>query len=178
MDAFLRRKLAPQTSQVMQSCGNSLQVAVDDRERPAKKRRLSNDTQSDTEIRSAREPEGADSVDSPLVTDLEFLGDNNDGPGSGLEGAFVDIGPGTEVIESDAESQLKENSDTSKSRRWIKGQSSIYVDAFNLALDTVLEDESHLFDERERRVFDEWKGLDYQSQYLCASLFEPETFRI
>ncbi|KAH6628028.1 VRR-NUC domain-containing protein [Chaetomium tenue] len=35
-------------------------------------------------------------------------------------------------------------------RQWVRGKSSIYVDAFNLALDTVLEDESHLFDVEER----------------------------
>lgn len=49
---------------------------------------------------------------------------------------------------------------------WIKGRSSIYVDAFNLALDTVLEEETKLFDGRELDVFNQWKALDYESQYL------------
>lgn len=49
---------------------------------------------------------------------------------------------------------------------WEKGKSSIYVDAFNLALETVLEEESHLFDEAELHVFNEWKELAYESQYL------------
>lgn len=49
---------------------------------------------------------------------------------------------------------------------WQKGRSSIYVDAFNLALETVLEEESHLFDEAELHIFNEWKGLAYESQYL------------
>lgn len=51
-------------------------------------------------------------------------------------------------------------------REWVKGKSSIYVDAFNLALETVLEDESHLFDEKEMKVFAEWRGLGYEAQYL------------
>jgi fanconi-associated nuclease 1 len=51
-------------------------------------------------------------------------------------------------------------------RMWVKGRSSIYVDAFNLALETVLEDESHLFDEKELAVFDQWKQLDYETQFL------------
>lgn len=51
---------------------------------------------------------------------------------------------------------------------WVKGRSSIYVDAFNLALDTVLEEEAKLFDERELGVFDQWKSLDYEAQYLYA----------
>lgn len=55
-----------------------------------------------------------------------------------------------------------------ETRQWIRGRSSIYVDAFNLALDTVLEDEAHLFDSKERRVFDDWKSLVYEAQYLSV----------
>jgi Fanconi-associated nuclease 1 len=51
-------------------------------------------------------------------------------------------------------------------RQWVRGKSSIYVDAFNLALDTVLEDESHLFDAREMSVFGQWRRLSYEAQYL------------
>jgi Fanconi-associated nuclease 1 len=51
-------------------------------------------------------------------------------------------------------------------RTWVRGKSSLYVDAFNLALDTVLEDESHLFDEAETDVFRLWRELSYEAQYL------------
>lgn len=51
-------------------------------------------------------------------------------------------------------------------RTWTRGKSSIYVDAFNLALETVLEDEGHLFDEAEQEVFAQWRLLDYEAQYL------------
>lgn len=51
-------------------------------------------------------------------------------------------------------------------RKWVQGKSSIYVDAFNLALETVLDEESHLFDEAETRVFEEWRALSYEAQYL------------
>lgn len=51
-------------------------------------------------------------------------------------------------------------------RKWVPGRSSIYVDAFNLALDTVLEDESHLFDEAENALFQYWRDLSYEAQYL------------
>ena len=54
------------------------------------------------------------------------------------------------------------------SRQWVRGKSSIYVDAFNLALDTVLEDEAHLFDDKEKRAFDQWRGLGYEAQYLSV----------
>jgi fanconi-associated nuclease 1 len=51
-------------------------------------------------------------------------------------------------------------------RRWVRGKSSIYVDAFNLALETVLEDEGHLFNEAEMAVFEVWRALSYEAQYL------------
>jgi Fanconi-associated nuclease 1 len=56
------------------------------------------------------------------------------------------------------------------SRNWITGRSSIYVDAFNLALGTVLEDEGPLFDNAEKEIFDQWKSLDYEAQYLSVLL--------
>lgn len=49
---------------------------------------------------------------------------------------------------------------------WIKGRRSIYVDAFNLALDTVLEEEKQLFNEQELAVFQLWSELDYEAQYM------------
>lgn len=63
-----------------------------------------------------------------------------------------------------------------ETRQWVRGRSSIYVDAFNLALDTVLEDESHLFDSKERRVFDDWKSLAYEAQYLSVVALTDEAW--
>ena len=57
------------------------------------------------------------------------------------------------------------------SRSWERGRSSIYVDAFNLALATVLEEEGHLWNDAERRIFDEWDELIYDAQYLYVKLF-------
>ncbi|ESZ99573.1 hypothetical protein SBOR_0046 [Sclerotinia borealis F-4128] len=60
-------------------------------------------------------------------------------------------------------------------KTWERGKSSIYSDAFNLALETVLEDEGHLFDEKEMEVFKQWRELDYESQYLYVRLFLRKT---
>ncbi|KAK3311129.1 VRR-NUC domain-containing protein [Chaetomium strumarium] len=57
----------------------------------------------------------------------------------------------------------------------VRGKSSIYVDAFNLALDTVLEDEAHLFDDKEKYVFEQWRALGYEAQYLYVRLFLRKT---
>ncbi|KAI9834698.1 MAG: hypothetical protein M1826_000101 [Phylliscum demangeonii] len=62
-------------------------------------------------------------------------------------------------------------------RPWVKGRSSIYVDAFNLALDTVLADEAHLVDEAEQAVFRCWRELSYEAQYLYVRLFLRKTSR-
>lgn len=60
-------------------------------------------------------------------------------------------------------------------RKWVRGRSSIYVDAFNLALQTVLEDEGHLFDDAEHAVFRYWQELAYEAQYLYVRLFLRKT---
>ncbi|KAI1083161.1 VRR-NUC domain-containing protein [Whalleya microplaca] len=62
-----------------------------------------------------------------------------------------------------------------ESRKWVRGKNSIYVDAFNLALGTVLDEESHLFDEKERHIFDQWNALNYEAQYLYVRLFLRKT---
>ncbi|KUI60895.1 hypothetical protein VP1G_08076 [Cytospora mali] len=70
-----------------------------------------------------------------------------------------------------ADSKTNLSSSDSDNRTWVRGRSSIYVDAFNLALDTVLEDEAHLFDENEMAIFEQWRSLDYEAQYLYVRLF-------
>ncbi|KAF1837512.1 hypothetical protein BDW02DRAFT_518837 [Decorospora gaudefroyi] len=60
-------------------------------------------------------------------------------------------------------------------RAWVRGKSSLYVDAFNLALDTVLDEESHLFDEAETEVFRVWRNVGYEAQYLYVRLFLRKT---
>ncbi|RDA84208.1 hypothetical protein CP532_0258 [Ophiocordyceps camponoti-leonardi (nom. inval.)] len=74
------------------------------------------------------------------------------------------------------EYELIKSQQTDGESKWARGKSSIYVDAFNLALDTVLEQESELFDEREKEVFEQWRGLDYESQYLYVRLFLRKTW--
>ncbi|RMD39705.1 hypothetical protein DV735_g5428, partial [Chaetothyriales sp. CBS 134920] len=70
--------------------------------------------------------------------------------------------------------------ESSKAAQSILGEhehhrSSIYLDAFNLALDTVLDEERHLFNESELRVFEKWAALDYEAQYLYVRLFLRKT---
>ncbi|KAI1808363.1 VRR-NUC domain-containing protein [Daldinia bambusicola] len=61
------------------------------------------------------------------------------------------------------------------SRKWVRGKTSLYVDAFNLALSTVLGEESHLFDEKEMHIFDQWGKLSYEAQFLYVRLFLRKT---
>ncbi|KAI5289450.1 hypothetical protein KEM52_000785, partial [Ascosphaera acerosa] len=60
-------------------------------------------------------------------------------------------------------------------RFWRKGQSSIYVDAFDMTLDEVLESEQYLFDEPELALFDQWRTLSYGARFLYVRLFLRKT---
>lgn len=98
-----------------------------------------------------------------------------------LESALPSIGTGKEAIEAyEAFKASQEDGpegaeDRLKDRSWVRGKSSLYVDAFNLALDTVLEEECHLFDEAETEVFRTWRELNYEAQYLYVRLFLRKT---
>jgi Fanconi-associated nuclease 1 len=88
-----------------------------------------------------------------------------------LEIALPQVSTDQEAIAEYEEFRASQNGTEAISTRldgrdWVKGKSSIYVDAFNLALETVLEEESHLFDEAERALFEYWKTLSYEAQYL------------
>lgn len=97
-----------------------------------------------------------------------------------LESALPPVKTGEEAIEeyeafkASHEDNTGSAEDRLEKRAWVRGKSSLYVDAFNLALDTVLDEESHLFDEAETEVFKIWRGLSYEAQYLYAC-FQPDT---
>lgn len=99
-------------------------------------------------------------VDGPRPTDFENAMAPTDGGTKAIEEY--------EAIKSSQASAEDEDTAEKAPPRWVKGRSSIYLDAFNLALDTVLEEESHLFDDKENEVFRQWRGLDYEAQYLCV----------
>lgn len=89
-----------------------------------------------------------------------------------LESALPPVKSGEEAIQeyeafkASQEENANDAGERLEKRAWVRGKSSLYVDAFNLALDTVLEDESHLFDGAEMEVFRIWRDLDYEAQYL------------
>jgi Fanconi-associated nuclease 1 len=98
-----------------------------------------------------------------------------------LESALLPIKPDAEAIEeyeafkASQEDKTEGAEERLKDRAWVRGKSSLYVDAFNLALDTVLEEENHLFDEAETEVFRIWRDLNYEAQYLYVRLFLRKT---
>ncbi|KAM6537027.1 hypothetical protein FALCPG4_002986 [Fusarium falciforme] len=106
-------------------------------------------------------------VDGPQPTDLENAMAPTDGGTKAIEEY--------EAIKSSQASAEDEDTNEKAQPLWVKGRSSIYLDAFNLALDTVLEEESHLFDDKENEVFRQWRGLDYEAQYLYVRLFLRKT---
>ncbi|EMD63028.1 hypothetical protein COCSADRAFT_119971 [Bipolaris sorokiniana ND90Pr] len=102
-------------------------------------------------------------------------------PKTDLESALPDVKIDDDAIKEyeaykvSEENKSKETSERLEKRAWIRGTSSLYVDAFNLALDTVLDEEGHLFDEAETEVFRIWRTLGYEAQYLYVRLFLRKT---
>ncbi|KAH9879326.1 hypothetical protein J1614_002765 [Plenodomus biglobosus] len=98
-----------------------------------------------------------------------------------LESALPPVKTGEEAVKeyeafkASQEDKTGETGDRIENRSWVRGKSSLYVDAFNLALDTVLDEESHLFDEAESELFRIWRKLGYEAQYLYVRLFLRKT---
>ncbi|KAG5919859.1 hypothetical protein E4U61_000508 [Claviceps capensis] len=154
-------------------------------ERPLKRRRQDETKDSDTEtghLQSPYESENRAQKEAPRKVHLRV---HEKAPASHGATAVEDVLPPMQIDDSAIEeyehkkaSRLDtEGDDAAKKAKslWIKGRSSIYVDAFNLALDTVLKEESVLFDEKEMEVFQQWKQLDYETQYLYVRLFLRKT---
>ncbi|KAJ8124697.1 hypothetical protein O1611_g8943 [Lasiodiplodia mahajangana] len=98
-----------------------------------------------------------------------------------IESSLPEIKPDEQAIEEYHNFKASQENDSGSassrldSRAWVRGKSSLYVDAFNLALDTVLSEEAHLFDAKENRVFEEWRSLSYEAQFLYVRLFLRKT---
>ncbi|KAH6878963.1 hypothetical protein BKA58DRAFT_307416 [Alternaria rosae] len=98
-----------------------------------------------------------------------------------LESALPQVDTGDDAIKAYEAYKAEEESKTAgtderlEKRSWVRGKSSLYVDAFNLALDTVLDEEGHLFDEAETEVFRTWREIGYEAQYLYVRLFLRKT---
>ncbi|EDO00123.1 hypothetical protein SS1G_02983 [Sclerotinia sclerotiorum 1980 UF-70] len=133
----------------------------DDEELPLSPRSRSPIHLRKTEILDSEEDEGEDEVDqigAPRVTELE----------SALPPVDIDKNAIAkyEAMRAEVDDLPDDLKSRLSGRTWERGKSSIYSDAFNLALETVLEDEGHLFDEKEMDVFNQWRELDYEAQYL------------
>ena len=132
--------------------------------------RLSDD--EDDATSSPKRPPSREVPDSEADTDEEEEPSPTTSHKTDLESALPPIKTDKEAIaeyEATRAAEAAGNLDLHErlgQRKWVQSKSSIYVDAFNLALETVLEDESHLFDEAEVAVFEQWRNLSYEGQYL------------
>ncbi|PON27488.1 hypothetical protein TGAM01_v203869 [Trichoderma gamsii] len=184
MDAFVKR--LPRGEVETQSNARPLQNASLAVERPTK--RLKRDEVSDSESESGSE----DPIELVLehepseILSEEALSDEKDRHRAkervtDFENALPPTEASQEAIEEyetlkSSQSNAGEEIPNKKiAPLWIKGRSSIYVDAFNLTLDTVLEEESSLFSSKELEIFNQWKSLNYEAQYLYVRLFLRKT---
>lgn len=116
----------------------------------------------------------------PSIPDSDVESDEEDtvhdsSTKTGLEAALPDIRTDQKAIgEYEAQRTAEQAERDAREGRfqdqnWTKGKSSIYVDAFNLALETVLDEENHLFDDAEKALFGYWRKLGYEAQYLSVN---------
>ncbi|KAJ8115466.1 hypothetical protein OPT61_g2878 [Boeremia exigua] len=149
-------------------------------DRSPKRRRIGDVTKPPPTPRKKRnhkdEVDGSDAENKDIVFKEEEKDTRTD-----LESALPPIDIGEEAVEAyeafrASQEETSEGAEERlKDRSWVRGKSSLYVDAFNLALDTVLEEESHLFDKAETEVFRIWRDLNYEAQYLYVRLFLRKT---
>ncbi|KAH7188710.1 VRR-NUC domain-containing protein [Fusarium flagelliforme] len=180
MDAFVTRLPKPQSQ-----LRGQIRPDSPDKERPTKrtKRQGSPGSNSDHSHDSRNETSPAKRIQRHESNKNDQQDEGHSRP-TDIESALPPAAEGKEAIEeyeAMKSSQLAAEDDDDNGAPekpeplWVKGQSSIYVDAFNLALDTVLEEESHLFDEKENDVFKQWRALEYEAQYLYVRLFLRKT---
>ncbi|UPK90600.1 hypothetical protein LCI18_001535 [Fusarium solani-melongenae] len=179
MDAFVTRLPRPQSE--LGTPARPTPLNEPDQDRPSKRtKREIPDSDSDQshhsqdeilpgENSTSKDPtrDKDQDVDGPRPTDFENVMAPTDGGTKAIEEY--------EAIKSSQASAEDEDTTEKAPPQWVKGRSSIYLDAFNLALDTVLEEECHLFDDKENEVFRQWRDLDYEAQYLYVRLFLRKT---
>ena len=131
---------------------------------------LSENDEEEVEIRTAEIEDKREVLDSDAESDLDHDFDGSPRK-TDLESALPPVKTDKEAIREYEATRAAETVDLDlggrlRQRKWIQGKSSIYVDAFNLALETVLDEEAHLFNDAELTVFDNWRSLSYEGQYL------------
>ncbi|CAG2013597.1 unnamed protein product [Fusarium graminearum] len=178
MDTFVTRLPKPQSQLRGQIRPDSLDLPAQERPSKRAKRQGSSESDSDQSHDTHNEASPKKKFVSKKLAEDDDLDSGNPRP-TDIESALPPTADGREAIEEyeamkSSQATVGEDDDDATEKPkplWIKGQSSIYVDAFNLALDTVLDEESHLFDGKENDVFRQWRDLGYEAQYLYVRLF-------
>lgn len=185
MDKFLQRKAPPNSQPDILPKQGGDRVAGGPAAKRVKRETADSDADSDGSL-SDRKPLKAEPKPAVIRRDdtADTIASFNDetpnqsepettaGRLTAIESALPEVKTEEEAIEeyetfrASQGEKLKGLNSRFVKREWVKGKSSLYVDAFNLALSTVLEDESHLFHERELSLFDSWEKLSYEAQYL------------
>ena len=138
-----------------------------DTQRPAKRRRTfdKEDSSTEAEIKPPSPSPSVTAGEAPAIDDIGVITNSQTELETSLPAIKTDEAAIEEYERSHNDAELGLHVRL-RDGAWQKGKSSIYVDAFNLALETVLDEESHLFNEAEMEIFTQWRDLSYESQYL------------
>ncbi|RYP81313.1 hypothetical protein DL769_002042 [Monosporascus sp. CRB-8-3] len=182
MDAFIKRGKISRGGRLLTPNGSRVQTTDEPPAKKAKREEDSDDNYASEEPssnpRSLRQTR-AIQRDDTVASDLDFESSTDEPfgpPPPAIESSLPDVKLDKEALEEyeifkssqgDPGDNTAETAESRfESRTWVRGNTSIYVDAFNLALSTVLDEESHLFDEKERSIFAQWNSLGFEAQFL------------
>ncbi|KAI2471219.1 VRR-NUC domain-containing protein [Annulohypoxylon bovei var. microspora] len=191
MDAFVKR-LNPSNAQKSQTNGKHDRSLIEPPTKRAKREEVrDSDEDSDQDIEPSSPPlkplpssRRIDTAASGLDDDVSQNSEAEVNPSrqTAIETSLPEVKSGKEALEEYETFRASQRDDDTASaasrldsRKWVRGKTSLYVDAFNLALSTVLDEESHLFDDEEMYIFDRWNKLSYEAQFLYVRLFLRKT---
>lgn len=141
-----------------------------EKDRPVKRQKTANSPRKPPA--TPRKPTKRETLKSDTDEEDPDIKEGENGLKTDLESCLPPVKTGDEAVqEYEAFKASREERDEGaetrlEKRSWTRGKNSLYVDAFNLALDTVLDEEGHLFNEAETELFRIWRKLNYEAQYL------------
>ncbi|KAH8155271.1 uncharacterized protein LAJ45_00281 [Morchella importuna] len=148
---------------VLEALGQSSRNEVDLESKPRLQENINNN-RPPKRIKHVHLHKSTDNIKGIIGKKSESESEQEDSPSFADNGLYASL-----PLPNDHDTAIREYTATEKYRK------SIYVEAFNLALDTVLKDELHLFSDSEQEIFAKYRSLEYEPQFLYIRLFLRKT---
>lgn len=145
---------------VLEALGQSSRNEVDLESKPRLQENINNN-RPPKRIKHVHLHKSTDNIKGIIGKKSESESEQEDSPSFADNGLYASL-----PLPNDHDTAIREYTATEKYRK------SIYVEAFNLALDTVLKDELHLFSDSEQEIFAKYRSLEYEPQFLYDQSYQ------